>query len=298
MTSHDVVAYCRRLLGKVKTGHTGTLDPAAAGVLVLCFGPATRLIDFLKDDTKSYRAEFGLGRTTDTDDQEGQVLSQTSASHLTLDDIEAALPALRGPLRMTSPIYSAQKQDGQPLYRKVRAGQEVTPKVKDVEVFLFEAASFLPGEEATFLSDIDCGKGTYIRSLARMLGEALEVGGYLKGLLRTRVGPFRLEESLTLEEFEALLETGELARALLPPSMLVAHLPVVEIEPETAGVLAHGQPITARQTRSPLPGKFGQLVRVETADGRLIALGRAAATEAGPGIAPIKVMLSQEETER
>jgi len=295
MTSHDVVAHCRKLLHRVKTGHTGTLDPSACGVLVLLFGPATRLADFQGDETKEYVAELRLGATTATDDAEGEVLKRVDASHLTLEEVQDAAKALEGPQEMAVPLYSAQKQAGKPLYKRARAGEAVKPRVKHVEIYRFEVLDFQPGEMALVRARIECSKGTYVRSLARSLGEALGVGGHLGVLVRTRAGVFVLEEALTLEEFEELIAAGDCERAFHSPSALLSHLPKVVVEPRYARVLAHGQPLSARQVASPLPVKYGQLVRIEIPSGRLVALGRAAPTEGGLGLAPAKVFITQEE---
>lgn len=195
ITSHDVVARVRRLAGQKRVGHAGTLDPAASGVLPILVGQATRLAEYLSESGKAYRATIRFGVVTDTYDTEGQVVRE-SAVALTRDDIAAALPAFLGDQLQQPPLYSALKRDGQRLYKLARAGQ--TPEVQPRPIHI-DTLDIVDWTSPTLVLDIECGKGTYIRSLAFDLGERLGPGAHLAALVRTRSGPFTLASSITLD---------------------------------------------------------------------------------------------------
>lgn len=193
-TSHDIVGRARRALGERRVGHTGTLDPFASGLLLLCVGPATRLAEYLTAEDKVYEARARLGVTTDTLDREGQVMAESPGwREVTVEVVEAALDAFRGKILQRPPRFSAKKVGGVAAHRLAREGREVT--LEPVPVTIHE----LTLTEVT-LPDIafrvSCSSGTYIRSLARDLGEALGVGAHLTALRRVRVGPFRVEEAI------------------------------------------------------------------------------------------------------
>jgi tRNA pseudouridine55 synthase len=201
MTSHDVVARARRLTRQKRVGHAGTLDPAASGVLPICLGQATRVAEYLSASGKAYRATVRFGVVTDTYDGEGEIL-RTAPVTLTMEDIAAALPAFLGRQLQVPPIYSAIKRAGQPLYKLARAGAVVTAEARQVDI---SALSIVRWESPDLIVDVECSKGTYIRSLAFDLGERLGPGAHLAGLVRTRSGPFTLATSLTLEDLERAL---------------------------------------------------------------------------------------------
>jgi tRNA pseudouridine55 synthase len=243
MTSHDVVGFIRRTTG-AKVGHTGTLDPLAAGVLVLALGSATRLAEYLSLADKVYRAEIILGLETATYDLEGEVLARNSAVDVSEAAVRVALAGLTGALEMLPPMYSAVKQGGRKLYDLARAGQEVERRPRPVHVAAFDLLEFTPGEEARCLCHVGCSKGTYVRSLAQMLGEALGCGGCLGFLLRTRQGTHRIEDALTLEEIAALATAGDLARALISPlDALPADMPRLTADDAQAGAMSHGNAV-------------------------------------------------------
>ncbi|QBJ98155.1 tRNA pseudouridine(55) synthase TruB [Rhodococcus sp. ABRD24] len=206
LTSHDVVAKCRKLLGTRKVGHAGTLDPMATGVLVLGVERATKLLGLLALTTKSYRATIRLGQSTSTDDAEGEVRSTADAAPITDEEIAAEVERLTGDIQQVPASVSAIKVDGQRAHALIRAGEEVTLAARPVTVSRFEvlARRDVPGvgggAYVDLDVDVDCSSGTYIRALARDLGAALGVGGHLTALRRTKVGPFTLEHSRTLEQ--------------------------------------------------------------------------------------------------
>ncbi|HEX6121811.1 MAG TPA: tRNA pseudouridine(55) synthase TruB [Ktedonobacterales bacterium] len=204
MTSHDVVARVRRLAHQKRVGHAGTLDPAADGVLPVCLGHATRIVEYLSERGKAYRATIRFGLVTDTYDTEGQVIRQAPVA-LTREEIAAVLPDFLGAQQQVPPIYSAIKVGGRKLYELARAGESVTPEPRTVRI---DALTIVRWQSPDLVLDVECGKGTYIRSLAYDLGEQLGPGAHLAALTRTRSGPFTLAQSLTLEALEAALADG------------------------------------------------------------------------------------------
>ncbi len=211
MTSHDAVSVARRVLGTKRIGHTGTLDPAAAGVLPLCVGQATRLVEYLQDGTKEYIAEATFGFETDTGDAVGQVVARGDASQVDLEKLRVAIDGFRGRITQTPPIYSAVKKDGKKLYDLARAGQgedEVEIPTREVDISLFTVQRFLAdGQTVRAMLHVECSSGTYIRSLVRDIGRALGCYATMTFLVRTRTGGFTNVEAYTLEELEAAKET-------------------------------------------------------------------------------------------
>ena len=205
-TSHDVVAIVRKLLGKVKTGHTGTLDPQAEGVLPICVGRATKLAGFLTAADKSYRAELVLGITTDTCDNTGQTLT-TAAVNFDMPAIEKAVNSFKGGYMQMPPMYSAIRVEGKKLYELARAGKTVERKPRPVEIPRIDIIDTDPANNRLWL-DIDCSKGTYIRSLCVDIGDRLGCGGCMGDLIRTRSGAFSLETAFKLPELKKAVEEG------------------------------------------------------------------------------------------
>lgn len=217
-TSHDVVAKLRGICRQRKIGHTGTLDPEAEGVLVVCLGRATRICDFLTDQDKTYEAVLLLGRTTDTQDVFGRTLSEREPS-VTGEEVRLALAGFVGPIFQTPPMYSALKVDGKKLYQLAREGKEIERKSRPVTIRSLEIQEIrLPRVRFS----VTCSKGTYVRTLCHDIGEALCCGGCMEELVRIRAGEFAREESLTLAEIEALQKEGRLAEHLTPPDAVFA----------------------------------------------------------------------------
>ncbi len=201
MTSHDAVAFVRRVLGEKRVGHTGTLDPAAAGVLPICVGSATRLVEDLQAGTKRYLAEATFGRETDSGDLLGALTREADSSNLELETVRAALDAFRGTITQTPPLHSAIKVGGQKLYDIARAGKEIEIPTRQVTVSHLHLARWQT-EPPRVLLDIECSGGTYIRSLVRDIGRALDNAATMTFLLRTRSGFFGIENAVAPEEFE------------------------------------------------------------------------------------------------
>jgi tRNA pseudouridine55 synthase len=237
-TSHDVVARVRRLVPKMRVGHAGTLDPMATGVLVVCIGKATRLIEYVADADKRYRATIRLGVTTTTWDAEGEVDARRPIAGLALSTIEATLSRFVGAIEQVPPMYSALKRDGQPLYRLARRGVTVERKARRIEVYAIEVERWRPPD---LVVQVHCSKGTYVRALAHDLGQALGVGAHLAALTRTAVGAFTIEDAVDLERLLAQRESGVWREHLLDPSVAVRRLPQATVDEEIARKIAYGQ---------------------------------------------------------
>lgn len=237
LTSHDVVAQVRRALKIRQVGHAGTLDPLATGVLVICVGPATRLSEYVMDTTKRYRATLRLGVTTTTYDAEGEITAERDPSAITREMVEALLPRFTGDLAQIPPMYSAIKQGGRKLYELARAGQTVERPPRPVHIAALTLVEWSP---PFCVLDVTCSAGTYIRSLAYDLGEALGVGAHLTALVRTASGSFTLENAAALD---TLLADAE-AR-LVAPQAALAHLPVITLDEAEADAVLHGRSIPA-----------------------------------------------------
>jgi tRNA pseudouridine55 synthase len=272
MTSHDVVDYVRRRLGTRRVGHTGTLDPGAAGVLVVCVGQATRLSEFLVGHDKTYRAEAVLGIETDTLDAQGEVTARAEAVHVTQQQAAEALARLVGEHEMVPPMYSAARHKGQRLYELARAGQQVERRPRRVTVKRTRLVRMLQAAHPRVLFDVECSAGTYVRSLCARLGEQLGCGAHLSFLLRTSLGDFRLRDALTLEQIAAH-SAGDPASLLQPPEVALRHLPSFAVDAAQAQRLAHGAavPIPAAAPIS-TDGARGVTVRVHGPTGELLGV--------------------------
>ncbi|MBW3637035.1 MAG: tRNA pseudouridine(55) synthase TruB [Armatimonadetes bacterium] len=201
MTSHDAVAFVRRVLQNKRVGHTGTLDPAAAGVLPICVGQATRIAEYLQAGTKEYLAEATFGHETDTLDAVGKTIREAPTAQINLESLRAALDGFRGEIEQTPPLYSAIKQDGQKLYEIARAGGEADIKSRKVTISKLVVTRFIEGEKPRAMLHIECSGGTYVRSLVRDIGNALGSAATMTFLVRSRSGGFELKEAVSCEEF-------------------------------------------------------------------------------------------------
>lgn len=228
MTSHDVVARARRVLGTRKVGHSGTLDPDATGVLLLGVGPATRLLRFLTDLPKTYTTEIVLGVETDTLDDSGAVTATHDMGGVTIADIEAAAADLTGDIVQIPPMVSAVKVDGRRLHELAREGKEVERKPRPVTVHRFDIAA--TSDPLVWSATVECSSGTYVRTLAADLGTALGGGAHLRNLRRTRIGSFAEEEARPVDDVE-----------LLTPADGLRDYPEVTIDDDTAALVANGR---------------------------------------------------------
>lgn len=227
-TSHDVVGRMRRIAGTRKVGHAGTLDPMATGVLVVGINKATRLLTYIVGTSKTYTATIRLGESTVTDDAEGDIVSSASAADLTDDAIRTGVAALTGEIQQVPSSVSAIKVNGERAYARVRSGEDVKLAARPVTIHRFEVHGIKrkPGGNVVDVDvSVECSSGTYIRALARDLGNSLGVGGHLTALRRTHVGPYSLDQARTLEQLAEeleVLEMSQAARALMPNRELSA----------------------------------------------------------------------------
>ncbi|MFZ0546868.1 MAG: tRNA pseudouridine(55) synthase TruB [Candidatus Promineifilaceae bacterium] len=233
MTSHDVVSAVRRLTLIRRVGHTGTLDPLATGVLLLCIGRATRLSEYLIGQDKRYEAVVRLGQETNTYDAEGEIAAEKPVT-ADRETIEKALSHFRGPISQVPPMFSALKKDGQPLYELARKGLEVERPSREVTIYHLDLLDWTPPD---LRLDVTCSSGTYIRSLAHDLGQRLGCGGHITALRRTAVGHFSVEEAISLESLTA----ENWLEHLQPADTAVAHLPAITFSTEETAALQQGQ---------------------------------------------------------
>jgi tRNA pseudouridine55 synthase len=275
-TSHDAVAMTRRGLKTRQVGHTGTLDPFASGLLLVCVGPATRLAEYLTALPKTYVGTIRLGASTDTDDLTGTVVSESDGwKALTEDEVRVALARQVGTIEQVPPAYSAKKVDGERMYAVARRGGEVERKPSTVTIHRIGIVSFdLPDVTV----EVECG--TYIRAIARDLGEALGVGGHLTALRRTRVGVHSVDRAVPIDQ---LGDAERVAAALIPPADAVSHLPNVPVDERGRAELGFGRALPA-----PADAPEGQPLAFVSADGgALLAIGE----RIGDVVRPRKVFL-------
>jgi tRNA pseudouridine55 synthase len=266
-TSTAAVAALKRLFRAKKVGHAGTLDPLASGVLPIAFGEATKTVSFVMDGQKAYRFTVRWGVETDTDDSEGRVLSQTP-KRPSAEAIRALLPNFTGRIEQTPPRYSALKIEGERAYNLAREGEDVLLAARPVDVHRLTLSGIPDADHAVF--ETECGKGTYVRALARDMGQALGCLGHVCALRRTRVGSFCEQAAVRLAELDRLNqgENGDLAAALLPVEAGLAAVPALQVSRADADRLALGQSVLLRGRDAPL---LAGLVSVST-HGSLVAL--------------------------
>ena len=286
MTSHDVVARVRRIIGERRIGHTGTLDPFATGVLVMLVGRATRLAQFLSGAEKEYEAVIRLGYATDTGDVTGARVeteihaNTTNAQSLRKEEIAAAMALLKGEIEQVPPMYSAKKIAGRKLYEHARRGEEIERQPVRVTISEFELlikkeweGEWEPSEDGAvdLRARVVCSAGTYIRTLAEDLGKRLGIGAHLAELRRTRAGRFTIENAITPEELAERTANASLGQALISPGDALSHLPALELDEEQARRTVHGIDlrIPDEEARSWIQGDSIRM----TSRGELIAIG-------------------------
>jgi len=276
MTSFGVVAQIRRLSGERRVGHAGTLDPAATGVLPICLGQATRVVEYLMDTTKKYRAEVELGITTDTYDAEGTVEEKSDASGITRKQLEGVLDNFRGQILQTPPMYSALKHMGKPLYELARAGITVERQQRRVDIQYLEITAWQP---PSFTIDIVCSKGTYVRSLAHDLGQALGCGAIVRNLIRLKCGNFGIEEAVSLPALEDAFREGHWQRLVYPMEHVLMDWRTETVSEDTAKAIKNGRPVDLALDQDYEAREIPEPVErnrccVYTPDGRLLSLMR------------------------
>jgi tRNA pseudouridine55 synthase len=263
-TSHDVVAVVRRTLGTRRVGHTGTLDPLAEGVLPICVGRYTRLVELLTDTEKGYYAELELGTRTTTDDAEGEVVERRTVPDLSREQIDAVLDPFRGPISQVPPAFSAIKVAGKRAYDLARRGDAPELAARNVTVFRLTIVTWDSPKLGVIVA---CSKGTYIRSLARDLGEALGCGAHLTRLIRLWVGSFHLESAVSLDEIAAAVSSGQVNAVLQSADDALTNFPAIVVPDERIVDIGHGRPWPAASDRA-----TDGPTRVYDTAGRLLAL--------------------------
>ncbi|MBM4089724.1 MAG: tRNA pseudouridine(55) synthase TruB [Planctomycetes bacterium] len=259
MTSRDVVNHVQRMVRPVKVGHAGTLDPLATGVLIVCVGQATRVVEYLQEQSKEYDGTFLLGRTSDTEDVEGNVTELQDARRPTEAEIKGVLERFRGRVMQRPPAFSAVKVAGRRAYQLARRGEEVSLTARPIDVHGLELTGYQYPEMRLH---VVCGSGTYLRSLGRDIGEALGTGAVMSALTRTAVGGFRLDDACALGQL-----TGESIRShLLSPLGAVSHMARVTLSDAEVTDIVHGKPI-----HTPLASGAGKVAAVDSHD-RLVAV--------------------------
>jgi tRNA pseudouridine55 synthase len=239
-TSLDIVTLLRRWSRQQRIGHAGTLDPQATGVLPLCLGQAARVSPFIVAASKTYQAELELGISTDTYDAEGKVTKRVDPSHITREQVEGLFPSLSGTILQKPPMYSAIKHQGERLYKLARAGITVEREERKVEVFRLELLQWHP---PFFTIEVECGKGTYIRSLAHDLGQSLGCGAYITRMVRLRCGPFTITDSLTLPQIEDAFRHNYWQDFLYPMDMVLEHWIAAIVGEEKERAISNGRPL-------------------------------------------------------
>jgi tRNA pseudouridine55 synthase len=275
-TSHDVVAKVRQLLGGVKVGHAGTLDPAATGVLPVLIGRGTRIAEYLVEWDKEYRAVLRLGESTDTQDATGTVLASQTTDSVTSESIREVVGRFHGSMEQVPPMYSAVKVKGVPLYKSARAGKTIARDARSIVIHTLEVEAI---QERDVTLRIVCSKGTYVRTLCADIGEALGVGGHMLTLERRRVGPLTIDHALTIDDVVTRHALGRLGNDLLSLDRALDHLGIAVVNEQTADHVRHGAPVPAakilrwegtaaadRRSQSP--------VRIHDTDGCLVAIGK------------------------
>lgn len=291
MTSHDVVDAVRRLAGLRRVGHTGTLDPGAAGVLVCCLGRATRLSEFLMDADKEYRVELRLGMRTSTGDAYGQVeppQDQAVARSVTRAAFEGLLKRFVGEILQVPPMVSAIHHEGTRLYRLARRGEVVDIQPRRVTIHRIDVL-WANKEWSRILLEVSCGKGTYIRKLCADIGDAVGSGGYAHFMVRTRAGQFTLEDASTLEELASLASRGALVESLRSMDQAVSHLPVVDLPDRSVADVLHGHAVPVWKIAEHAMPEDTPL-RLRSRRGALLALARVE----GGLLRPFKVLAGPE----
>lgn len=245
MTSHDVVQAIRNGTGIRRAGHTGTLDPRASGVLVILVGPAVRLSEYVSASDKRYQAVIRLGASTDTYDADGRFTQQTSAPvNVTEQQFEETLKQFVGEIEQTPPPYSAVKVQGRRAYDMARQGEEVDLAPRKITVHHLEVLEWAPPEVVV---DVHCSSGTYVRSLANDMGNALGCGAYLVGLRRTKSGRFSLRDATPLRKLQEAFQTGKWYQLLIPAAEALGDWPAIELDPDEVEAIKHGHRIPAKE---------------------------------------------------
>jgi tRNA pseudouridine55 synthase len=285
ITSHDVVANIRRITGIRKIGHTGTLDPMATGLVLVCLGKATRIAEYLVGQDKTYIADIVLGVSTDTQDSTGETLSTGDASGVDEQAFKDACGAFVGAVKQVPPMVSALKRDGKPLYWYARKGQVLEREAREVTIKAIDVLSFVPGERAEARISVTCSSGTYIRTLCSDIGDRLGCGGMMSSLRRTRIGQFSVDSALELDCLRELANSGAIGESLVSLNDALTFVPTVLVGDGASARLCNGLTVLAE------PGYIAEsTVRAVDGAGNLLAIASAHCDGDGCWLAPRKVL--------
>ncbi|PIU68172.1 MAG: tRNA pseudouridine(55) synthase TruB [Armatimonadetes bacterium CG07_land_8_20_14_0_80_40_9] len=274
LTSFAVVSFIRRLLSIKKVGHSGTLDPSASGVLIICLGQATKIVEYLLEDDKEYLAEITLGISTNTYDAEGEVIKREEVKGKTQEDVETVLKRFLGEIEQVPPMVSALHFQGKRLYKLARQGKEVKRPPRKVKIYSLKLIDFKASKFPKFTLKVTCSRGTYIRALATDIGKALSLPAHLSNLKRVRCGPFHLKSALTLEKLEDIKSNNQLKETILPLDVALKHLPEIKVSNQGARkILQGGNPRDKEMVKVSPQLKKGDKARVYNEEGNLLAIG-------------------------
>jgi len=270
-TSFSIVAMVKWLSGERRVGHAGTLDPTATGVLPVCLGQGTRIVEFLVDATKAYRAQIELGVATDTYDASGNITCKKDPSGISQEQLELALNSFCGSIQQTPPMYSAIKYHGKPLYQLARAGITIEPQSRLTKIYCLELTDWRPPVATV---EIECGKGTYIRSLAHDLGQALGCGANLKSLVRLRCSLFDIMDSVSIPQLEDAFHCGYWHHFIYPVDIVLSHWMAIVVNDDTGRAIRNGRPLVLEDDNSPAWRSVENRCRVYTRDGQFLGVMR------------------------
>lgn len=284
-TSHDIVYAVRKLFGQKKVGHTGTLDPMATGVLVICLGKATRIVEYLTGQPKEYRARMILGQTSDTQDSTGTITSESDASGVTREIFEGVVQDFVGEVEQVPPMVSAIKHQGRPLYKLAREGKTIERAARKITIYGIDVIDFVPGSRAEAEIVVECSSGTYIRTLCADIGEKLGCGGLMSRLERTKVGKFAIENARKLEQLEAMKADGRLSEALQSINDSLTDLDSVSVDDSLVSNVLHGNAVAVSK-RDP-----GPTVRILNSSGELLGIGAVERADGRMIVKPKKILV-------
>lgn len=268
-TSHDVVNIVRKKLGRIKTGHTGTLDPDAMGVLPICVGKATKLSEYIASSIKEYKAIVTLGKTTTTQDSSGEIVEQKPVD-CSEEDIKKVVESFKGEIMQTPPMYSAIKINGKKLYELAREGKEIERKQRKITIYNIEINRFIDKEN--FEITVLCSKGTYIRALCNDIGHSLGCGAHMSYLLRTRTGNFYIDNSTRLEDIDKILEEKNIKDILMPMEQVLSEYKKFVVNKNANKFLYNGNKISFNYLKNKEDLKQDEKIVVYDEDNNLIGI--------------------------
>ncbi len=290
VTSHGVVNEIRKLFPGLKVGHSGTLDPMATGVLPVCLGRATRIVEYIIELPKVYRADVILGKTTDTEDRTGKIIEEKEVPCLKRKEIEAVLKKFTGTIEQSAPLYSAVKHRGKPFYYWTRKGESVPQRIRSSEIYNLKLLEFCCGQEPHIILDVKCSKGTYVRTLAADIGKAIGCGAHLYALTRFSVGPYTLKNALTTAEITAKATKGMHNEFILPMETALQHFPKIVLADNQIEDLKHGRIIFPDQKELLEMITDDSLIRVYDLQGCFRAIAGRVKSEDNVGLKTVKYL--------